>query len=96
MYHGVRLTVSGGIYGWTGLLDLDDPGAVLLRGDEWVLAPEETYEREATCTTLSSLRWIVEGRPTTLLRSGGHHHRRGNAKVSELLDWLHQHSEACQ
>lgn len=45
MYHGVRLTSDGPIYrAGLALLDLDDPGIVLRRGEEWVFAPEAPYE----------------------------------------------------
>jgi len=46
IYHGVRKTTSGEIYR-TGmaLLDRDEPGRVLRRGEEWVLGPKESYER---------------------------------------------------
>ena len=45
MYHGVRLTSDGPIYrAGLALLDLDDPGTVLRRGEEWVFAPEAPYE----------------------------------------------------
>ncbi|HYK96358.1 MAG TPA: glycosidase [Candidatus Dormibacteraeota bacterium] len=45
MYHGVHLTSDGPIYR-TGLalLDLQDPGTVLHRLDEWVFGPEAPYE----------------------------------------------------
>ena len=52
MYHGVRVTVSGGVYRLgLALLDLEDPGKVLLRGDDWVFAPEEPTSARAMCTT---------------------------------------------
>jgi predicted GH43/DUF377 family glycosyl hydrolase len=45
-YHGVRVTASGSIYrAGLALLDLDDPGTVLARTDEWVFGPKEPYER---------------------------------------------------
>ena len=45
MYHGVRLTSDGPIYrAGLALLDLDDPGIVLRRAEEWVFAPEAPYE----------------------------------------------------
>ena len=45
MYHGVRLTSDGPIYRMgLALLDLEDPGIVLRRTDEWVFAPEAPYE----------------------------------------------------
>ncbi len=46
-YHGVRGTTSGEIYRvGLALLDLDEPWRVLRRGDEWVLGPRESYERQ--------------------------------------------------
>jgi len=46
LYHGVKRTVSGGIYRQgLALLDLDRPWRVLARTGEWVFAPEEPYER---------------------------------------------------
>ena len=45
-YHGVRVTASGSIYRiGLALLDRDDPTKVLARGNEWVLGPQEPYER---------------------------------------------------
>jgi predicted GH43/DUF377 family glycosyl hydrolase len=99
MYHGVRLTVSGGIYRLgLALLDLEDPAKVLLRGDEWVLAPEETYEREGDVhDVVFPCGWIVEGDDLRLYYGAADTSIAvATAKVSELLVWLHQHSEACQ
>ena len=45
-FHGVRRTVSGSIYRLgLALLDRDDPGIVLARGNEWVFGPMMEYER---------------------------------------------------
>jgi predicted GH43/DUF377 family glycosyl hydrolase len=45
MYHGVRVTSDGPIYrAGLALLDLDDPGTVLHRTDQWVFGPEAPYE----------------------------------------------------
>jgi predicted GH43/DUF377 family glycosyl hydrolase len=45
LYHGVRVTVSGGIYRLgVALLDLDHPDHCLLRGDAWIFGPEAPYE----------------------------------------------------
>jgi len=46
LYHGVRGTTAGAIYR-TGmaLLDKHEPWRVLRRGEEWVLGPQEPYER---------------------------------------------------
>jgi predicted GH43/DUF377 family glycosyl hydrolase len=47
IYHGVRLTASGSLYRLgLALFDLRHPERCLLRGDEWVFAPEEEYERQ--------------------------------------------------
>lgn len=45
-YHGVRTTTAGQIYR-TGLalLDLEKPWKLLRRSDEWILGPQEYYER---------------------------------------------------
>jgi len=45
MYHGAHTTASGPIYRvGLALLDLEHPGVVLRRSDEWVMAPNTTYE----------------------------------------------------
>lgn len=47
IYHGVRMTPAGCIYRLgLALFALDQPERCLLRGDSWVFAPEESYERE--------------------------------------------------
>ncbi len=47
LYHGVRTTASGSIYRvGLALFDRDEPERCLLRGDDWIFAPEEPYERE--------------------------------------------------
>ncbi len=46
IYHGVRTTVAGGLYRLgLALFDPEQPDRCLLRGDEWVFAPETAYER---------------------------------------------------
>ena len=46
IYHGVRPTASGALYRLgLALFDHEQPERCLLRGDEWVFAPEEDYER---------------------------------------------------
>jgi predicted GH43/DUF377 family glycosyl hydrolase len=45
VYHGVRQTVSGGLYrAGLALLDLDGPANVLRRSAEWILGPAADYE----------------------------------------------------
>jgi predicted GH43/DUF377 family glycosyl hydrolase len=46
MYHGAHTTASGPIYRvGLALLNRDDPSEVVRRSDEWVLAPNTSYER---------------------------------------------------
>jgi predicted GH43/DUF377 family glycosyl hydrolase len=46
IYHGVRNTASGAIYRLgLALFDLYAPEHCLLRGDEWIFGPQETYEQ---------------------------------------------------
>ena len=45
VYHGVRETVSGGLYrAGLALLDLEDPARVLHRSEDWVLGPRWDFE----------------------------------------------------
>jgi predicted GH43/DUF377 family glycosyl hydrolase len=46
IYHGVKRNAAGSIYRLgLALFDLNDPGRCLQRADEWILTPEEAYER---------------------------------------------------
>jgi predicted GH43/DUF377 family glycosyl hydrolase len=46
IYHGVRHTAAGSIYRLgLALFDLYAPEHCLMRGDEWVFGPQETYEQ---------------------------------------------------
>ncbi len=46
IYHGVRKTPAGDIYRLgLALFDLQTPERCIKRGNEWVFAPEESYER---------------------------------------------------
>lgn len=46
IYHGVRNTAAGSLYRvGLALFDLNEPEHCLKRGDEWVFAPEESYEQ---------------------------------------------------
>lgn len=46
MYHGVRITPAGCIYRLgLALMDLEDPGRCILRGNKWIMGPEAEYER---------------------------------------------------
>jgi predicted GH43/DUF377 family glycosyl hydrolase len=46
LYHANRQTGAGCLYRiGAALLDLANPGCCIKRGDEWILAPQESYER---------------------------------------------------
>jgi predicted GH43/DUF377 family glycosyl hydrolase len=46
IYHGVFKTMDGAVYRLgVALHDLKDPSIILAVGDEWVLEPEEDFER---------------------------------------------------
>ena len=46
IYHGVKLSCSGCIYRLgLALFDLNNPEICLMRGSEWIFAPEESYEQ---------------------------------------------------
>jgi predicted GH43/DUF377 family glycosyl hydrolase len=46
LYHGVKYTAAGAIYRLgLALLDLEDPGKVLKRSNEWIFGPEAPYEK---------------------------------------------------
>lgn len=45
LYHGVKLTASGSLYRLgLALLDLKNPARVVARSNEWIFAPQESYE----------------------------------------------------
>ena len=99
MYHGVRATVSGGTYRLgLALLDLEDPRKVLLCGDDSVFAPVESYERRGDVhNVVFPCGWIAQGDDLRLYYGAADTAIAvATARVSELLLWLHQHSQASQ
>lgn len=45
LYHGVRSNAAGSLYRLgVALFDVENPAELLLRSDEWIFGPEETYE----------------------------------------------------
>jgi predicted GH43/DUF377 family glycosyl hydrolase len=67
-YHGVRTTVSGAIYRLgLALLDRDDPGRVIARGNEWVFGPSASYERSGDVPdVVFPCGWILDGDGDTI------------------------------
>ena len=93
LYHGVRHTAGGCLYRLgLALLDLKDPCKVLRRSDDWIFAPEDTYERQGDVgDVVFPCGWILN-KSTGLIRIyyGGADSciALATAQVSELLDYL--------
>jgi predicted GH43/DUF377 family glycosyl hydrolase len=96
LYHGVRTTAAGSLYRLgMALLDLADPRKVLLRGDEWVFGPTETYERVGDVPDVvfpcgatvgddgDTLRLYYGAADTSICVA--------TASVRQCLDWLEDH-----
>jgi predicted GH43/DUF377 family glycosyl hydrolase len=95
LYHGVRTTAGGCLYRLgLALLDLEDPTRVLRRSDEWIFAPEMTYERQGDVNgVVFPCGWILDpvsggvrlyygGADTCLSLASAH--------ISDLLDYVRQ------
>jgi predicted GH43/DUF377 family glycosyl hydrolase len=93
IYHGVRMTPAGCLYRLgLALFDLEDPGVLIRRGDEWVFGPHESYERVGDvgdvvfpCGVIhepvtGELRLYYGAADTSIALATG--------DVKELLDWL--------
>jgi predicted GH43/DUF377 family glycosyl hydrolase len=101
IYHGVRRTVSACIYRiGLALLDLEDPGRCLLRGDSWVFGPETGYEMSGdvgqvtfpcgttTCDDGDTLNLYYGAADTTVALATG--------SIGRMLAWLDEHGEPPQ
>lgn len=62
LYHSVKNTASGSIYRLgLALLDLNNPGKVLRRSDEWIYGSIETYERDGDVNdVVFPCGWVVD------------------------------------
>lgn len=95
LYHGVRTTVSGGIYRLgLALLDRDDPRIVLQRADEWLFTPSEEYEREGDVDeVVFPCGWVLEGEEVRLYYGAADTCLAvATARLPDLLAWLDKHS----
>ena len=98
IYHGVRVTASGAIYRLgLALFDLPHPQRCLLRGDEWVFAPEAEYERQGDVDNVvfPCGQTIADDGDTLSMYYGAADSciALATASVRSLLDWLHRHGE---
>jgi predicted GH43/DUF377 family glycosyl hydrolase len=96
LYHGVRTTAAGCLYRvGLALLDLENPVEVILRSDEWIFGPLESYERVGDvadvvfpCGTVlgddGDTLYVYYGAADTCVCLA-------TASVKELLAWLKDH-----
>jgi beta-1,2-mannobiose phosphorylase / 1,2-beta-oligomannan phosphorylase len=69
IYHGVKETVTGGVYRLgLALLDLDEPTRVLRRARNWVLGPATYYERVGDVPSALFSCGLVHDEPTGTIR----------------------------
>jgi predicted GH43/DUF377 family glycosyl hydrolase len=95
LYHGVKMTVSGGIYRLgLALLDRDDPRKVLQRGDEWLFTPSEDYERQGDVDeVVFPCGWLLYGDTVRLYYGAADTCLAiATAPLADLLAWLDEHS----
>ncbi len=91
LYHGVKMTAGGCIYRLgLALLDQENPAKLLARSDEWVFAPEESYEVVGDVDkVVFPCGWVVRGDEVRLYYGGADKCiALATASLSELLDWL--------
>jgi predicted GH43/DUF377 family glycosyl hydrolase len=91
LYHGVRETISGGIYRLgLALLDRDDPTRVLRRSSEWLVTPTEDYEREGDVDeVVFPCGWVLKGDDLRLYYGAADTCMAvATASLQELLSWL--------
>lgn len=93
LYHGVRVTAGGCLYRLgAALLDLEDPRRLIRRGDEWIFAPTEAYERVGDVADVVFPCGLVVDQNSGEIRLyyGAADTTIGLARgsIRELLDWL--------
>jgi predicted GH43/DUF377 family glycosyl hydrolase len=96
IYHGVRVTPSGSLYRLgLALFDRDIPERCLLRGDEWVFGPEETYERYGDVNNVVFPCGYTIGSDNDTLNmyygSADSSICLATSSVSQLINWLKEH-----
>jgi predicted GH43/DUF377 family glycosyl hydrolase len=96
IYHGVRQSCSGCLYRiGLALFDLNKPEVLLKRSNEWIFAPEESYEQSGdvgnvvfpcgyTIAPDGDTLNIYYGAADTSIALA-------TASIKEMLNWLNQH-----
>lgn len=95
LYHGVRLTAAGALYRvGVALFDLERPDVCLLRGDNWIFGPEESYELfgDVGYVVFPCGHTVADDGDTVHLYYGAADTCVGLAttSISGLLQWLEQ------
>ncbi len=96
LYHGVRTTASGCIYRLgLVLLDLENPLQVLARSDEWIFAPDESYEILGDVDkVVFPCGWVTEGDNVRIYYGGADKCiALATGRIPEMLDWLDEHKQ---
>jgi predicted GH43/DUF377 family glycosyl hydrolase len=93
LYHGVRHTPGGCLYRLgLALLDLENPSRVLRRSDEWIFAPEESYERQGDVNgVVFPCGWVLDKESGQIrIYYGGADSciALATAQLDELLDYM--------
>jgi predicted GH43/DUF377 family glycosyl hydrolase len=96
IYHGVRNTAAGSIYRLgLALFDLHAPEHCVMRGDEWIFGPQETYEQRGDVDNVvfpcgytlapdgDTLRIYYGAADTSI--------GLATASVRAMLEWLEKH-----
>ena len=96
LYHGVRSNAAGSLYRLgAALFDIENPAELLLRGDEWIFGPEETYETHGDVNNVTfpcgytvgadgdTLNLYYGAADTCIAMATG--------SIREILDWLDRH-----
>lgn len=99
VYHGVRHTAAGALYRLgLALFELESPETCLIRGDEWIFAAEEDYERvgDVGNVVFPCGHVVAPDGDTLRLYYGGADSciALATTKISMLLDWLETHGRA--
>jgi predicted GH43/DUF377 family glycosyl hydrolase len=91
LYHGVKMTASGCIYRLgLAMLDLENPAKLTYRADEWVFAPEESYELAGDVDkVVFPCGWLVQGDEVRLYYGGADKCiALATGSLREIVGWL--------
>lgn len=99
IYHGVRHTPAGCLYRLgLALFDLETPERCISRGQEWVFAPEEPYERHGDVgNVVFPCGWTIGSDGDTLNMYYGAADTSmalAQGSIKQLLDWLKKDGRA--